>query len=36
VEINTAVAIKKIDAASSTSPTVTKPVVLRFTRSRHM
>ena len=36
VEINTAVAIKKIDAASSISPTVTKPVVLRFTRSRHM
>ena len=36
VEINTAVAIKKIEAASSTSPTVTKPVVLRFTRSRHM
>lgn len=36
VEINTAVAIKKIDAASATSPTVTKPVVLRFTRSRHM
>ena len=36
VEINTAVAIKKIDAASSTTPAVTKPVVLRFTRSRHM
>jgi len=36
VEINTAVAIKKIDGASATSPTVTKPVVLRFTRSRHM
>jgi len=36
VEINTAVAIKKIDGASQTNSTVTKPVVLRFTRSRHM
>jgi len=36
VEINTAVAIKKIDAASPATPSVTKPVVLRFTRSRHM
>jgi len=36
VEINTAVAIKKIDAASPATPAVTKPVVLRFTRSRHM
>jgi prepilin-type N-terminal cleavage/methylation domain-containing protein len=36
VEINTAVAIKKIDGASQTNSTVTKPMVLRFTRSRHM
>jgi prepilin-type N-terminal cleavage/methylation domain-containing protein len=36
VEIDTAVAIKKIDAASANSPTMTKPVVLRFTMSRHM
>jgi Tfp pilus assembly protein PilV len=36
VEIDTAVAIKKIDADSPASPTVAKPVVLRFTRSRHM
>ena len=36
VEIDTSVAIKKIDADSPASPTVAKPVVLRFTRSRHM
>ena len=36
VEINTEVAIKKIDAASPSSPAVIKPVVLRFTMSRHM
>lgn len=35
VEIDTSVAIKKIDAASSNSPMITKPVVLRFTLSRH-
>jgi Tfp pilus assembly protein PilV len=35
VEINTAVAIKKIDAASANSSTITKPVVLRCTMSKH-
>ena len=35
VEIDTAVTIKKIDFNKGESPFLTRPVVLRFTKSRH-